>query len=128
VVDPVGNRLSRLVACRNQSAVRALCVHHQRFWTLIAPEGVDPTNNAAERALRTAVHWRKSHVWHCSAEGEIVVARLLTIGRLLRCNSSMCWCTPRPPFANTVAVKPSRHCCETANHRRQDIEVESPTQ
>ncbi len=60
---------------------RALFVHHQHFFTFIAHEGVEPTNNAAERALRTAVQWRKIMFGTRSAEGEIVVARLLTITR-----------------------------------------------
>jgi transposase len=60
---------------------RALFVHHQHFFTFVAHEGVEPTNNAAERALRTAVQWRKIMFGTRSAEGEIVVARLLTITR-----------------------------------------------
>jgi transposase len=60
---------------------RALFVHHQHFFTFVAYEGVEPTNNAAERALRTAVQWRKIMFGTRSAEGEIVVARLLTITR-----------------------------------------------
>ena len=60
---------------------RALFVHHQHFFTFIAHEGVEPTNNAAERALRTAVQWRKIMFGTRSAKGEIVVARLLTITR-----------------------------------------------
>ena len=30
------------------------------LWTFVREEGVDPTNNAAERALRHAVQWRKT--------------------------------------------------------------------
>jgi transposase len=60
---------------------RALFVHHQHFFTFVAHDGVEPTNNAAERALRTAVQWRKIMFGTRSAEGEIVVARLLTITR-----------------------------------------------
>jgi hypothetical protein len=38
---------------------RALFVHLPHFFTFVHEEGVEPTNNAAERALRTAVQWRK---------------------------------------------------------------------
>jgi transposase len=44
-------------------------------------DGVEPTNNAAERALRTAVQWRKIMFGTRSAEGEVAVARLLTVTR-----------------------------------------------
>ena len=38
---------------------RALFVHHQHFFTFVHEDGVEPTNNVSERALRTAVQWRK---------------------------------------------------------------------
>jgi transposase len=37
----------------------ALFVHFERLFTLLEEEGVEPTNNVAERILRTAVQWRK---------------------------------------------------------------------
>jgi transposase len=60
---------------------RALFEHHPHFFTFVHDEGVDPTNNVAERALRTAVQWRKITFGNRSAEGEHAVARLLTITR-----------------------------------------------
>lgn len=60
---------------------RALFVHHPHFFTLVHEDGVDPTNNVAERALRTAVQWRKTMFGNRSADGELAVARLLTITR-----------------------------------------------
>lgn len=60
---------------------RALFVHHPHFFTFVHEEGVEPTNNAAERALRTAVQWRKIMFGTRSAEGELAVARLLTVTR-----------------------------------------------
>jgi transposase len=60
---------------------RALFVHHQHFFTFVHEEGVEPTNNAAERALRTAVQWRKIMFGNRSANGELAVARLLTVTR-----------------------------------------------
>ena len=59
----------------------ALFVHHQHFFTFVHEEGVEPTNNAAERALRTAVQWRKIMFGNRSATGELAVARLLTVTR-----------------------------------------------
>ena len=60
---------------------RALFVHHVHFFTFVYEEGVEPTNNAAERALRTAVQWRKIMFGNRSQEGELAVARLLTVTR-----------------------------------------------
>lgn len=60
---------------------RALFVHHAHFFTFVHEEGVEPTNNAAERALRTAVQWRKIMFGTRSADGELAVARLLTVTR-----------------------------------------------
>lgn len=60
---------------------RALFVHHQHFFTFVHEEGVEPTNNAAERALRTAVQWRKIMFGNRSEDGERAVARLLTVAR-----------------------------------------------
>ncbi len=60
---------------------RALFVHHQHFFTFVHEDGVEPTNNAAERALRTAVQWRKIMFGNRSENGEQAVARLLTVAR-----------------------------------------------
>jgi transposase len=60
---------------------RALFVHHAHFFTFVYEDGVEPTNNAAERALRTAVQWRKIMFGTRSAGGELAVARLLTVTR-----------------------------------------------
>ena len=64
-----------------RNLARALFVHNQHFFTFVHEDGVAPTNNAAERALRTAVQWRKIMFGNRSAEGELAVARLLTVTR-----------------------------------------------
>lgn len=56
-------------------------VHNQHFFTFVYEEGVEPTNNSAERALRTAVQWRKIMFGTRSDTGERAVERLLTIAR-----------------------------------------------
>ena len=62
----------------------ALCVHFERFFTFLEKDGVEPTNNAAERALRRAVQWRKISFGSRSPRGEIAVARLLTVAGTCR--------------------------------------------
>jgi transposase len=59
----------------------ALFTHHEKFFVFVRQDGVEPTNNRAERALRTAVQWRKIMFGNRSAEGELAVARLLTVTR-----------------------------------------------
>ena len=53
----------------------------QRRRSITQREGVEPTNNCAERVLRTAVQWRKIMFGTRSVEGELAVARLLTVTR-----------------------------------------------
>jgi transposase len=60
---------------------RALFEHHPHFFTFVHEEGVEPTNNVAERALRHAVQWRKISFGNRSEDGERAVARLLTVTR-----------------------------------------------
>ena len=59
----------------------ALFVHHEKFFVFVHHEGVEPTNNRAERALRAAVQWRKIMFGNRSKTGECAVARLLTVTR-----------------------------------------------
>jgi transposase len=49
------------------------------LWTFVAVEGVEPTNNAAERAVRPAVLWRKGCYGTDSAGGSRFVERILTV-------------------------------------------------
>lgn len=62
----------------------ALFQHFERFFAFLRHEGVEPTNNVAERALRCAVQWRKISFGSRSALGEVAVARLLTVTRTCR--------------------------------------------
>lgn len=49
------------------------------LWTFALIEGVEPTNNGAERALRPAVLWRKGSFGTHSAAGSRFVERMLTV-------------------------------------------------
>jgi hypothetical protein len=57
----------------------ALFEHIERLSAFVDYEGVEPTNNSAERALRTGVQWRKTSIGNRSASGELATARLLTV-------------------------------------------------
>jgi transposase len=58
---------------------RELLAQWEALWTFSRVEGVEPTNNAAERALRPAVLWRKGCFGSRSAEGCRFVERLLSV-------------------------------------------------
>jgi transposase len=57
----------------------ALFAHNERLFVFLEHEGVEPTNNSVERALRTGVQWRKICFGNRSAAGELATARLLTV-------------------------------------------------
>jgi transposase len=65
----------------------ALLQHFERFFAFLRHEGVEPTNNVAERALRCAVQWRKISFGSRSTQGEGAVARLLTVTRTCQMQS-----------------------------------------
>jgi transposase len=54
------------------------------LWTFAHVEGVEPTNNAAERALRPAVLWRKGSFGTQSASGSRFVERIMTVAATCR--------------------------------------------
>jgi transposase len=49
------------------------------LWTFVTVPGVEPTNNAAEQAIRPAVLWRKGSFGTQSAAGNRFVERLLSV-------------------------------------------------
>jgi transposase len=53
--------------------------HRAWLWTYLEVEGVEPTNNAGERALRHAVIWRKLSFGTQSARGSRFVETMLTV-------------------------------------------------
>jgi transposase len=69
---------------RTQGLCRALLALWPALWPFIAQEGVEPTNTAAERALRPAVLWRKGSFGTQSVAGARFVARLLTVAATCR--------------------------------------------
>jgi transposase len=54
------------------------------LWTFARVEGVEPTNNGAERALRPAVLWRKGSFGSDSEVGSRFAERLLTVAATCR--------------------------------------------
>jgi transposase len=58
---------------------RELYDHKAWLWTFLDHEGVEPTNNASERALRHAVIWRKLSFGTQSPGGSRFVETMLTV-------------------------------------------------
>jgi transposase len=58
---------------------RELLAVEPALWTFVRVEGVEPTNNAAERALRHAVIWRKTSRGTASETGSHFVENILTV-------------------------------------------------
>ena len=66
----------------------ALCRELRKWWaalwTSARVEGVEPTNNISERALRPAVWWRKGSFGSDSAAGSRFAAGILTVAATCR--------------------------------------------
>jgi transposase len=83
---PLQARLGRLLGGGRENSDRkaqALCRELRKWWpalwTFAGVEGVEPTNNVSERALRPAVLWRKGSFGSDSEAGNRFAERLLTV-------------------------------------------------
>ena len=63
---------------------RKLLKVESALWTFVYRDGVEPTNNSAERALRPAVIWRNLSFGSQSQAGSQFVARMLTVNHSLK--------------------------------------------
>src|SRR5690349_18269694 len=61
-----------------------LLAHEEALWTFVREERVEPTNTAAEQALRPAVLWRKGCFGAHSDAGNRFVERILTVSATCR--------------------------------------------
>lgn len=91
LMAPVAQRVTELLDagsdCRS-SKTRGTCRQirtlEAALWTFVRVEGVEPTNNEAERALRRAVLWRRKSFGTQSEAGSRFVERMLTVVTSLR--------------------------------------------
>jgi transposase len=88
---PVRRRMRKLLqegAWFHQGKAQGLCKylreHDTALWRFARVPGVEPTNNAAERALRQAVLWRRQSLGTQSLRGCLFVQRILTVVATLR--------------------------------------------
>ena len=64
---------------KQRGLFRTLLKEWERLWVFLEQEGVEPTNNRAERALRGGVIWRKTSFGSQSERGRRYVERMLTV-------------------------------------------------
>jgi transposase len=90
-MEPIQARVRELVetgASCEQTKTRRTCAnllnHEVSLWTFVREEGVEPTNNNAERPLRRAVMWRRKSFGTQSESGSQFVERILTAITSLR--------------------------------------------
>ena len=90
-LGPLRRRLKQVLewnkACGQASAAkfcRNLLSVESALWTFCRVPGMEPTNNAAERALRPAVLWRKNCFGSYSDAGLRFTERILTVTQSLR--------------------------------------------
>jgi transposase len=91
LIAPMQQRVTELLAagseCRS-TKTRGTCRQIQAvasaLWTFVRVKGVEPTNNAAERALRRAVLWRRKSFGTQSEAGSRFVERILSVVATLR--------------------------------------------
>jgi transposase len=88
---PVCREVERLLEAGQQCGVsktagvcREIFKVRQALWTFVRHAGVEPTNNAAERAIRPGVLWRKGSFGTRSAEGSRFVEAMMTVVATLK--------------------------------------------
>ena len=83
----VRQALGRGASCASEKTAatcRMLLEGEDHLWTFLKVPGIEPTNNAAERALRHAVLWRKSSGGTASEWGSRFVERVLSVAATCR--------------------------------------------
>ena len=78
----VGKLLREGATCdhaKKAGTCRKILEVEESLWTFVRVEGVEPTNNAAERAVRPGVLWRKGSFGTQTAAGSRFVERMMTV-------------------------------------------------
>jgi transposase len=69
---------------KTEGTCREILKLRQALWTFVRHPEVEPTNNAAERAIRPGVLWRKGSFGTQSPEGSRLVEALMTVVATLK--------------------------------------------
>src|SRR2546427_1982669 len=90
-MTPLRREVERLLEAGSQCGVpktegtcREILKRHEALWTFVQVEGVEPTNNTAERSIRPGVQWRKGSFGTQSEEGSRFVESMMTVVATLK--------------------------------------------
>src|SRR5213082_3221801 len=90
-MSPLRQEVERLLEAGSQCGVpktagtcREMLKRHEALWTFVQVEGVEPTNNTAERSIRPGVQWRKGSFGTQSEDGSRFVASMMTVVATLK--------------------------------------------
>lgn len=91
LMRPIRRKVARLLKAgqtcgvpKTEGVCREVRTVYDALWTFVRVEGVEPTNNAAERALRPGVLWRKGSFGTQSAQGSRFVEAMMTVVATLK--------------------------------------------
>ncbi len=71
--------------------LREILKVEEALWTFGNTLGIEPTNNTAERALRSGVIWRRTTQGSQSQAGSEFVGRILTVTTSLKAQNRNAW-------------------------------------
>src|SRR3989475_3083156 len=90
-MTPLRREVERLLEAGSHCGVpktagtcRDILKRREALWTFVQIEGVEPTNNTAERSIRPGVLWRKGSLGTQSAEGARFVESMMTVVATLK--------------------------------------------
>src|SRR5207244_7894138 len=69
---------------KTEGVCREVLKLYDALWTFVRVEGVEPTDNTAERAIRPGVLWRKGSFGTQSAQGSRFVESMMTVVATLK--------------------------------------------
>jgi transposase len=88
---PIQRAVARLLqagqtcgVAKTEGVCREVLKVYDALWTFVRVEGVEPTNNAAERAIRPGVLWRKGSFGTQRAQGSQFVEAMMTVVTTLK--------------------------------------------
>jgi transposase len=91
LMRPIRRHVARLLkagqtcgVAKTEGVCREVLKVYDALWTFGRVEGVEPTNNAAERAIRPGVLWRKGSFGTQSAHGSRFVEAMMTVVATLK--------------------------------------------
>jgi transposase len=90
-MTPIRREVERLLQAGSRCGVpktagtcRDILKRRKALWTFVQVEGVEPTNNTAERSIRPGVLWRKGSFGTQSAAGSRFVESMMTVVATLK--------------------------------------------